>query len=56
MEAAQARYFTEHHNRAPVFPATLPGEVCDLQTAFFATRRRHSAEVERVERAVARDY
>jgi hypothetical protein len=56
MEAAQARYFTEHHHRAPVFPALLPAEVCDLQTAFFATRQRHAAEVERVERAVARAY
>lgn len=36
MEPAQARYFTEHHNSAPVFPATLPAAVCDLQTAFFA--------------------
>ena len=56
MEAAQARYFTEHHNRAPVFPATLPAEVRDLQTAFFATRQRHAAEVERVERAAAHAY
>jgi len=56
MEAAQAHYFTEHHYRAPVFPATLPAEVCDLQTAFFAARQRHAAEVERVERAAARAY
>ena len=56
MEAAQARYFTEHHHRAPVFPVTLPAEVRDLQTAFFAARQRHAAEVERVERAAARVY
>ena len=56
MEAAQARYFTEHHHRAPLVPATLPAEVHDLQTAFFATRQRHAAEVERVERAAARVY
>ena len=56
MEAAQARYFTEHHHRAPVFPVTLPAEVRDLQTAFFAARQRHAAEVERVERAAARAY
>jgi|GEM_PF-989747 len=56
MEVAQARYFTEHHHRAPVFPITLPAEVCDLQTAFFAARQRLAAEVERVERAAARAY
>jgi hypothetical protein len=56
MEAAQVRYFREHHHRAQVYPATLPAEVCDLQAAFFATRRRHAAEVERVEHAVARAY
>ena len=56
MEAAQARYFTEHHNRAPVFPATLPAEVCNLQTAFFAARQRHAAEVERGEHAATRAY
>ena len=56
MEAAQARYFTEHRNRAAALPSTLPAEVRDLQTAFFATRQRHAAEVERVERAAARSY
>jgi hypothetical protein len=33
-----------------------PAEVRDLQTAFFAARQRHAAEVERVERAAARAY
>ena len=56
MEAAQARYFTEYRDRASVFPATLPAEVCVLQTAFFAARQRHAAEVERVERAAAHAY
>jgi hypothetical protein len=44
------------HHRAHVFPFTLPAEVRDLQTAFFAARQRHAAEVERVERAAARAY
>ena len=56
MEAAQARYFTEHRNRVATLPATLPAEVCDLQTAFFATRQRHAAEVERGEHAAAHAY
>jgi tripartite-type tricarboxylate transporter receptor subunit TctC len=37
-------------------PKGLPAEVRDLQTAFFAARQRHAAEVERVERAAARAY
>jgi hypothetical protein len=56
MEAAQARYFSQHYNRATSLPVELPAEVCDLQTAFFATRQRHAAEVERVERAATRAY
>ena len=56
MEAAQARYFSQHYNRATSLPVALPAEVHDLQTAFFTTRQRHAAEVERVERAAARAY
>jgi hypothetical protein len=56
MEAAQARYFTEHRNRVATLPATLPAEVRDLQTAFLAARQRHAAEVERGERAATRAY
>ena len=56
MEAAQARYFSQHYNRATSLPVALPAEVHDLQTAFFAARQRHAAEVERVERAAARAY
>lgn len=56
MEAAQARYFTEHHPCASVHSATLPSDVRDLQTAFSATRQRYAAEVERAEHAAARAY
>ena len=60
METAQERYFTglsgDRRRQAESIADTLPPEVYRLQTAFFASRQRHAAEVERVQRSAARAY
>jgi len=60
METAQERYFTglsgDRRRQAESIADTLPPEVYRLQTAFFASRQRHAAEVERVQRAAAQAY
>lgn len=60
MEAAQDRYLAEVHAERHSHPETfgdeMPSEVRRLQTAFFASRQRHAAAVEREQRAVARAF
>jgi hypothetical protein len=60
MLAAQERYFAEvraeRHSHPETFVDEMPSEVRRLQTAFFASRQRHAAEVEREQRAVAHAF
>ena len=60
MEAAQDRYCAEaraERNRHPeTFVDEMPSEVRRLQTAFFASRQRQAAAVEREQRAVAHAF
>jgi len=60
METAQERYFTglsgDRRRQAESIAVTWPPEVYRLQTAFFASRQRHAAEVERVQRSAAHAY